>query len=242
MKTRIKTVVNMGREKHPERLLSRRFLLVVTLTLGALLGLAEAAGSWLWKTHYLSWRSVVLAGIGAAVMALALGLFNRPAVVFGVALAAVVSHELGLLALGRPLFCQASVSLGLLFNGAFVAGAVWLARGRFFAGGVQRAIVAGTAMLLSAGTFSLVIRTVRPCRDLLAFDWNGGPLVFMLARGVPMALLAGIVFPFVYELGKVLENQLTPLWLRHRTGVIAAAVVTTIAGWLASLPFLAAIP
>lgn len=241
MKTRIKNVVELGRERDPGRLLSRRFLLLVTISLGAALGLLEMAVSWLWKTQQWKWRSAVLAGAGALVMALALGLFNRALVVFAVALAAVAGREFGLLALGQPPFCQANASLGLLLNGACLAGGVWLARGRLFSGRLRRAVVAGAAMLVSGGAFFLIGRTVRPCRDLLAFNYNGHLAAYLLQKAAPMALLAAVAFPLAYELGKALAGRLTPLWLNHRLRVSWVAGAVTLGFWLASLPLLAAL-
>ncbi len=239
MMTRIKSVVDLGREKHPGRLLSRRFLLVVTISLGAGLGLLELAVSWLWRAQGWKWRSALLAGVGAAAMALALGLFNRALVVFGVALAAVAGRELGLQVLGQPPFCHANASLGLLLNGACLGGALRLARGRHFSGRLARGLVAALAMIASGGIFFLLGRTVRPCRDLLAFHYQGDLPAYLLQKALPMALLAGLAFPLAYELGKALEKRLTPLWLHHRLRVSWAAGALALAFWIASLPLLA---
>lgn len=222
--------------------LSWKFYLLTVVVLGAFLGLVEVGLGGAMRMAGLPLRGPVVSGVGFAVMALGLAVFKQARIIPGVTVAAVAARWLAVPLLGLPIFCQANAHLAVLLNGACLFAAVSLFRKRIAKNRQQQGAIAGLAALASGTAFFALGRLVAPCRHLLSFYSPGGAATYLLTRIVPAALLAAVLFPLGYALGRRLEKSLLPMWLGRRplllplAGIFSAAclaltVLLTAAGF-----------
>lgn len=206
---------------------SWKFYVLLAVVLGALLGLAEVALGFLRQIGLP--RSPAMTGAGFLVMAAGLAVFKKAGIIPGIAVAAVFSRWLAVPLLGLPAFCQANAHLALLLNGAALFAGVHLARKGLAKGPGRQGIMAGLAAFAGGAAFFALGRFWAPCAHLLSFRFAGGAAAYMLTRVAPAALLAGLLFPLGYALGRRLERGLLPLWLARKpllaplAGAVAAA-------------------
>ena len=210
---------------------SWKFYLLNIMVLGALVGLNETVISGTMRTAGLPLRGPLVTAIGFALMAVGLAIFKQARVVPGIAAAAIFSKWLALPLLGLPLFCQANAHLAILLNGAFLfAGTAGFRKG-IGAGWKQRSAVAFAAAFGAGTAFFALGRFWAPCRHLLSFHHAGGAATYMLTRVAPAALLAALLFPLGYALGRRLEKRLLPLWLARRPLFVPLAATLALACW-----------
>ena len=222
--------------------LSWKFYFLLVLALGALLGLVEAGLGGLVRMAGLPLRGPLLTGVGFALMALGLAVFKQARVIPGIAAVAVFSRWLALPLLGLPLFCQANAHLAILLNGAFLFAGAGCFRKATGAGWKQRSALAFAAAGGAGATFFALGRFWAPCRHLLSFRASGGAADYMLTRVLPAALLAALLLPLGYALGRRLEKRLLPLWLARRPllpalGYALAAACWGLTLWLTAVGF-----
>jgi len=210
--------------------LSWKFYLLNILVLGALLGLLEAALGGFIRHAGLPLRGPVVTAAGFAVMAAGLAIFKQARLIPGVTLVGIFSKWLAVPLLGLPVFCQANAHLAMLLNGACLYGGVSLFRKRITANPKVQGAVAGMAAFAGGTAFFALGRFLAPCRHLLALQ-NAGGAAYMLTRVVPAALLAALLFPLGYALGRRLEKWLLPLWLSRRSLLIPLATTFALACW-----------
>ncbi len=206
---------------------SLKFYALLAVVLGALLGLTEASLGFIRQIGLP--RSPALAGAGFLVMAAGLAVYKKAGIIPGIALAAVFSRWLAVPLLGLPAFCQANAHLALLLNGAALFAGVSLARKGLGKGPGRQGVMAGLAAFASGAAFFALGRFWAPCAHLLSFRFASGAAAYLLTRAAPAALLAGLLFPLGYALGRRLERGLLPLWLARKpllaplAGTVAAA-------------------
>jgi hypothetical protein len=209
--------------------LSWKFYFLNIVVLGALLGLTEAVLGGGIRRAGLPLRGPALTGAGFAIMAVGLAVFKQARVIPGVAVMGIFSKWLALPLLGLPLFCQANAHLAILLNGAFLFAGTGVFRKAVGAGWKQRSGVAFAAAFGAGTAFFALGRFWAPCRHLLSFRAGDGVSTYMLTRVLPAALLAGILFPLGYALGRRLEKRLLPLWLARRPLLLPLAAVFALA-------------
>jgi hypothetical protein len=209
--------------------LSWKFYFLNIIVLGALLGLVEAAlGGAIRKTG-LPLRGPLVTGVGFAVMALGLAVFKQARIILGVTVMAILSKWLAVPLLGLPVFCQANAHLAILFNGAFLFAGVSLFRKHVAGNWQQKSAIAGVSALGAGTAFFALARFWAPCRHLLSFRYAGGAATYMLTRVAPAALLAAVLFPLGYALGRRLEKRLLPMWLARQPLLLPLAGAFTAA-------------
>jgi hypothetical protein len=192
--------------------LSWQFYFFNIILLGALLGLAEAFLGKFIRNAGLP-RSPFVAGTGFLIMALGLAVFKQGRVVPGITLMGILCKWLAVPILGLPLLCQVNDHFAILLNGAFLFAGVTVFRKHIASGWKARSAVAGLAAFGAGATFFALGRFVAPCTHLLSFRYASGAATYMLTRVVPASLLAAVIFPLGYALGRRLEKRLLPLWL-----------------------------
>ncbi len=222
--------------------LSWKFYLLNIILLGALLGLVEAGLGGFIRKAGLPLRGPLVTGMGFALMALGLAVFKQARVIPGIAVIGVLSKWLAVPLLGLPLFCQANAHLAILLNGAFLFAAVGMFKRRVAGGWRPKSAVAFGAAFGAGASFFALGRFVAPCRHLLSFHYAGGAAAYMLTRVVPAALLAALLFPLGYALGRKLEAMIVPLWLQKKWFVFPVFSAFTLACvgltvWLISTGF-----
>jgi hypothetical protein len=210
--------------------LSWKFYLLNILVFGALLGVAEAALGGYIRSAGLP-RSPFVAGAGFAVMALGLAVFKHKRVIPGITLMAILSKWLAVPILGLPILCQVNDHFAILLNGAFLFAGVAVFRRRIASGWRAQGAVAGGAAFLSGATFFALGRFLTPCAHLLSFRYAGGAAFYMLTRVAPAAVMAALLFPLGYALGRRLERWLLPLWLARRPLFVPLAGMLALACW-----------
>jgi hypothetical protein len=215
--------------------LSWRFYLLNVILLGALLGLLEAALGGFIRRAGLPLRSAAVTGAGFAVMALGLAVFKQARVIPGITLMGIFAKWLAVPLLGLPVFCQANAHLAILLNGACLFAGVSLGKKRVSGGWKQKSAIAFAAALGAGTVFFALGRFWAPCRHLLSFRYAGGAATYMLTRVLPAALLAAVLFPLGYALGRRLEKWLLPLWLAQKKLLLPLAAALTFACWGLSL-------
>ena len=211
--------------------LSWKFYVLNIVVLGALLAVIEIALGGFIKKAGLPLRSAVVTGVGFAVMALGLAVFKQPRVIPGITALAIFSKWLAVPLLGLPLLCQANSLLAILLHGAFLYAGVAIFRKQVGKGWPQRSATAFGSVLGSGAAFFVLGRFVAPCRHLLSFNYAGGPAVYLLTRILPAALLAAVLFPLGYALGRRLEKRFFPLWLSRKNLLVPLAAAFTLACW-----------
>jgi hypothetical protein len=209
--------------------LSWKFYFLNIIVLGAFLGLVEAALGGAIRKAGLPLRGPLVTGVGFAVIALGLAVFKQARVILGVTVMAVLSRWLAVPLLGLPVFCQANAHLAILFNGAFLFAGVSLFRKHFAGSRQKQGAIAGVSALGSGTAFFALARFWAPCRHLLSFRYAGGTAAYMLTRVAPAALLAAVLFPLGYALGRRLEKRLLPLWLARKPLLLPLAGAFTAA-------------
>jgi hypothetical protein len=195
--------------------LSWKFYLLNILVLGAVLGLAEAFLGKFIRNAGLP-RSPFVAGIGFLIMALGLAVYKKVRVIPGITIMGILSKWLAVPLLGLPIFCQVNDHFAILLNGAFLFAGVTVFRKRIASGWKAQGAVAGLSAFGAGATFFALGRFVSPCTHLLSFRYSGGAAFYMLTRVAPAALLAAVLFPLGYALGRRLERWLLPLWRVYR--------------------------
>jgi len=204
---------------------------MICLSLGALLGLAEAAlGGFIRKTG-LPLRGAVVTAAGFAIMALGLAVFKKARAVPGITLMGILGKWLALPLLGLPLLCQANAHLAILFNGVFLFVGVKGFKRKISRGWPGQSVVAGLAAFAAGATFFALARFWAPCAHLLSFHYAGGALRYMLTRVVPAAVLAALSFPLGYALGRRLDKRFLNLWLDRKPLLAMLTSVGTLACW-----------
>jgi hypothetical protein len=211
--------------------LSWKFYALNIVVLGALLAVVEIALGGFIKKAGLPLRSALLTGVGFAVLALGLAVFKQPRVIPGITALAMFSKWLAVPLLGLPLLCQANSLLALLLHGGFLYAGTTLFRKQVGKGRAQRGAVAFASALGSGAAFFVLGRFVAPCRHLLSFQYAGGAANYLLTRVFPAALLAALLFPLGYALGRQLEKRLFTQWLTGKTLLVPMAVAFTLACW-----------
>jgi len=211
--------------------LSWKFYLLIILVLGALFGLLEAALGGFIRQAGLPLRGPMVTAAGFAVMAAGLAVFKQARLIPGVALTGIFSRWLAVPLLGLPVFCQANAHLAILLNGACLYAGVRLFRKKIAGNPKAQGAVAGMSALAGGTAFFILGRFWAPCAHLLSFRLAGGAVTYMLTRVVPAALLAALLFPLGYALGRRLEKWLLPLWLSRRPLLIPLAATVALACW-----------
>jgi len=202
--------------------LSWKFYLLNILVFGAFLGLAEASLGKFIRGAGLP-RSPFVAGTGFLIMALGLAVFKMARVIPGITLAGILCKWLAVPLLGLPIFCQVNDHFAILLNGAFLFAGVTVFRKRIASGWKARSAIAGLSAFAAGATFFAMGRFLAPCTHLLSFRHAGGTAFYMLTRVAPAALLAAVLFPLGYALGRKLERRLLPLWLARKPLLVTLA-------------------
>ncbi len=208
---------------------SWKFYLLIVLLLGAFLGLAEAALGFMRQIGLP--RSPFVAGIGFAIMALGLAVFKQKRVIPGITAMGILGKWLAVPLLGLPLFCQANAHFAILLNGAFLFAGVAAFKKRIAQGWRFQSLVAGLAAFGAGTTFFALGRFWAPCAHLLSFNYAGGAASYLLTRIGPAALMAALLFPFGYSLGRRLEKRLLPLWLARKPMLVPLVAIFALACW-----------
>lgn len=211
--------------------LSWKFYLLNILVLGALLGLAEAALGGFIRKAGLPLRGPAVTAAGFAIMAVGLAVFKQARLIPGIALTGIFSKWLAVPLLGLPVFCQANAHLAILLNGACLYVGVSLFKEKIAANPRGQSAVAGIAAFAGGTAFFALGRFWAPCRHLLSFHYAGGAVTYMLTRVAPAALLAALLFPLGYALGRKLEKRLLPLWLARKPLFVPLAASLALACW-----------
>jgi hypothetical protein len=211
--------------------LSWKFYLLNILVLGALLGLVEAALGGFMRQAGLPLRGPMVTAAGFALMAAGLAIFKQTRLIPGVTLVGICGKWLAVPLLGLPVFCQANAHLAILLNGACLTAGVSLFRKKIADNPRGQSAVAGIAAFAAGSAFFALGRFWAPCRHLLSFHHAGGAVTYMLTRVAPAALLAALLFPLGYALGRRLEERLLPLWLARRPLFVPLAATFALACW-----------
>jgi len=210
--------------------LSWKFYLLLIVALGALLGLAEALlGGFIRKAGLP--RSPFVTGIGFAIMALGLAVFKQKRIIPGITVMGIMSKWLAVPLLGLPLFCQVNDHFAILLNGVFLYAGVSLFRKKITGSPARQSAIAGLAAFGAGTAFFALGRFVAPCAHLLSFRHADGAAFYMLTRVAPAALLASLLFPLGYALGKRLEKRLLPMWLARKPLLLPLAGALVLACW-----------
>jgi hypothetical protein len=210
--------------------LSWKFYFLNIIVLGALLGLVEAALGGYIRNAGLP-RSPFVAGADFAIMALGLAVFKQKRVILGITIVGIMSKWLAVPLLGLPIFCQVNDHFAILLNGAFLFAGVSLFKRHVAGSWKQRSTIAAASAFGAGTAFFALGRFVAPCRHLLSFRYAGGVATYMLTRVFPAALLAAVLFPLGYALGRSLEKRLLPLWLSRKPLLLPLAGVFTLGCW-----------
>jgi len=208
--------------------LSWKFYFLNIIVFGAFLGLTEAFLGKFIRSAGLP-RSPFVTGIGFMIMALGLAVFKMARVIPGITIMGVLGKWLAVPILGLPLFCQVNDHFAILLNGAFLFAGVAVFRKHIASGWKARSAVAGLAAFGAGATFFALGRFLSPCTHLLSFRYAGGAAFYMLTRVAPAALLAAVLFPLGYALGRRLEKRLLPLWLARKPLLVPLAGAFTLA-------------
>jgi hypothetical protein len=208
--------------------LSWKFYFLNIIVLGALLGLVEASLGKFIRGAGLP-RSPFVTSTGFLVMALGLAVFKMARVIPGITFMGILSKWLAVPLLGLPIFCQVNDHFAILLNGAFLFAGVAVFRKRIASGWKAQCAVAGLAAFGAGATFFALGRFLSPCTHLLSFRYAGGTAFYILTRVAPATLLAAVLFPLGYALGRRLERWLLPLWLERKPLLVPLAGVFTAA-------------
>jgi hypothetical protein len=208
--------------------LSWKFYFLNIIVFGAFLGLVEASLGKFIRGAGLP-RSPFVTGTGFLVMALGLAVFKMARVIPGITFMGILSKWLAVPLLGLPIFCQVNDHFAILLNGAFLFAGVAVFRKRIASGWKAQSAVAGLAAFGAGATFFALGRFLSPCTHLLSFRYAGGAAFYMLTRVAPAALLAAVLFPLGYALGRRLEKWLLPLWLERKPLLVPLAGAFTAA-------------
>lgn len=208
---------------------SWRFCLLVVVTLGAVLGLLDALMGFARQIGLP--RSPLATGAGFAVLAAGLAVYKKARVVPGIVASGIIAKWLAVPLLGLPAFCQANAHLAILLNGAFLFAGIGLTRKKIAGNPGVQAVVSGAAAFGAGTAFFALGRFWAPCTHLLSFRYSGGTVHYLLSRVGPAALLAALLFPLGYALGRKLEKRLLPLWLDRRPLFVPLAGAFALACW-----------
>jgi hypothetical protein len=208
--------------------LSWKFYFLNIIVFGAFLGLVEASLGKFIRGAGLP-RSPFVTGTGFLVMALGLAVFKMARVIPGITFMGILSKWLAVPLLGLPIFCQVNDHFAILLNGAFLFAGVAVFRKRIASGWKAQSAVAGLAAFGAGATFFALGRFLSPCTHLLSFRYAGGAAFYMLTRVAPATLLAAVLFPLGYALGRRLERWLLPLWLERKPLLVPLAGAFTAA-------------
>ncbi len=215
-------------------------MVIAIMVLGSLWGLSEVVLSSALRAAGLPFRAGILTGIGVGLLAVAVGLFRRPALLVLIPPITMLCKQLVVPILHVSVLCQANSCLAVLLEGLAVAGAAYLVGRRLQSRLVQTASGASAA-LAAAGAFYVLGMRVAPCNYLLSFNSPAGFVSFMLVEGLVWAAFSAVFFPLGYAAGaRLREAVLVPTskpWLYYATsaalvaGSWAASALTIAAGF-----------
>jgi hypothetical protein len=208
-------------------------LMVTTVVLGSLWGLSEVVLGGALVAAGFAYRAAVLSGIGLGLMAIAAGAHKSLWMPIAGALIAVSCMLLVVPILHVPAACKANSCLAVTLQGLAVPSVVAFAGPRMRRSPGSRfpagALVAG----LAAATFYSAGLHVAPCQYLLSFRQNGGLVAFLIAEGLPWAVVSAVTFPAGYALGERLEG-ISPIVESRRSAFYAFSTAIVVCCWAAS--------
>lgn len=188
-------------------------ILLGVLVFGSLWGMAEAAiGGGLHAAAF-PYRAGLLTGIGMGIMAVALVIHKKPAMLLGIGAVAVLVKLLAVPILGISFMCKANSCIAVLLEAsAFTIVALILTRQ------INKNIYTGMgvgalAATLGAIGFFFIGMQVAPCNYLLGFKGNLGG--FLISEGLVWAAFSAILVPLGYLVGAKLGTKTLP-WLSRR--------------------------
>jgi hypothetical protein len=211
--------------------LNRSGIAVLALC-GVGLGLAEIILSAIMRSAGLPYRSVILAGLGMGIMALALAVYRRTTAILAVAALAALAKALAIPVFQMPFFCNANAYLAVLLNGAALAGLAAVGRGRMDRSRLLQSATGAGAALAGVGLFYLLGMYVQPCRPLLNVGAVGGWLVYLAAKGLPAALASALMLPAGYALGRRLREISPPAWTQQGSVGYPVSAAVLVSCWL----------
>jgi len=210
------------------------------LVLGSLWGLSEVVLNGAIRAAGLPYRAGILAGIGMALMAVAVAAFRKPVMLIGIALVAVLLKQLAVPILHVSVMCKANSCLAVMLEGTALAGAVALAGRNLHRHISIRVGSAALAALTAAGVFYFAGMHVAPCRYLLSFNRPGGLQAFLIAEGLVWAIFSGMLFPIGYWIGTQIRDSILTVERHRQLSYYVTSSLVVALCWLTSALAIAA--
>ena len=202
-------------------------ILIGILVLGSIWGLSEVAVGGGLRAVGFPYRAGLLTGIGIGIMAVALAIYKKPAMLIGIGLTAVLFKLLAVPVVHLPVqkCANALVAVGLeVLAISLVAG---LLMKRMDKSALTRMGAGALVALLAAISFFFIGMRVAPCSYLLSF--SGNPVGFMAEEGLIWALFSAFLLPVGYLVGMKLQPKVAyMLTAKPRFSYAAGTTITAI--------------
>lgn len=207
-------------------------ILIGILVIGSFWGFVEAAFGGFIKQIGLPLRSPLMTGIGIGILAVAVGIYRRPIILPAIALIAILSKLLVVPILGLTLLCRANSQLALGIGGVTLAGVYQVFSPHLSKKPSIKIAIGAVAGFLTAILFVNIGMHLAPCKPLLAFNYPGGAVDFMLPKGLLWTASSALFFPLGYSLGEKIRDGVLSFESREPVVYYSAAAMIIAACWL----------
>jgi len=206
------------------------YIVIGTLVFGSIWGLSEVGLGGVLSAVDFSYRSGLLTSIGMALMAIALVIYKKPAMLIGIGLVAVLVKLLAVPILHISVMCKANSCIAVFTEAvalSLVAFLLMSAMGKSvharMGGGALAAIIASVV-------FYFVGMQVAPCKYLLSFT----PAGFIVTEGLVWAAFSACLLPAGYLAGMKLRETTFPWLARRKLLFYATTAAIIVSCWAIS--------
>ncbi|RLC61045.1 MAG: hypothetical protein DRI01_09160 [Chloroflexi bacterium] len=202
------------------------YVIIGILVFGSLWGLSEVAlGGGLHATQF-PYRAGLLAGIGMALMGMALVIHKKPAMLIGIGLVAVLVKLLAVPMLHISVTCKANSCIAVFTEAVALSLIAFLLLNQMGKSVHARMGSGALAAIIASVGFYFIGMNVAPCNYLLSFSPGG----FIVTEGLIWAAFSAILLPLGYLAGEKLAAKNFSV-LARRPLYYATSVVMICLSW-----------
>ena len=187
------------------------YILLGILLFGSIWGLSEVALGGGLRAANFPYRAGLLAGIGIAIMGIALVIHKKPAMLIGIGLVTVLVKLLAVPILHISVMCKANSCIAVFTEAVALSLVAFLLMSEMGKSVYARMGTGASAAIIASVGFYFIGMQVAPCKYLLSFT----PVGFIITEGLIWAAFSACSLPLGYLVGEKLAAKTFPALTRR---------------------------